>query len=163
MNLFQIDEAITNCVKLNGRDEYVDVSTGEIIDVEALKALEMERDTKIRNIACWIRNLDAEEKALADQEKIYKERKTATKNKKESLKAYLSAFLQGQKWKNKEVQIGWRESDAVEITGDVNNLPEIYLKYAPPEPNKTLLKADIKSGKDIPGVVLVKRNNIQIK
>ena len=52
MTLFEIEDAIANCVKLEGRDDYIDVSTGEIIDTAALEQLEMDRDKKIRNIDC---------------------------------------------------------------------------------------------------------------
>lgn len=163
MTLFEIEDAIANCVKLEGRDDYIDVSTGEIIDTAALEQLEMDRDKKIRNIACWIRNLESDEKQLAEQEKIFKERKNACKNKRESLKAYLAAFLNGKKWENNEVKISWRKSESVEITAPVKTLPEIYLKYADPEPDKTLLKKDIKAGKVIPGVAVVVKNNMSIK
>lgn len=162
MNLFQIEEAITNCVKLDGRDDYVDVSTGEIIDIEALKALEMERDTKIRNVACWIRNLDAEEFALGEQEKIFKNRKQAVHNKKEQLKNYLAAFLNGAKWKNNEVNITWRKSTSVEVT-DVKKLSSYYLRYKEPEVNKTLLGNDLKAGIKLDGAVLVDKNNMSVR
>lgn len=54
MNLYKIEEEILKCV---------DTETGEIINVEALNALKMQRDTKIENIALWIKNLlsDAEQ------------------------------------------------------------------------------------------------------
>ena len=162
MNLFQIDEAITNCVKLENSDAYVDVSTGEIIDVEALKALEMERDKKIRNIACWIRNLDSDIKALDEQEKIYKARKQAAKNKMESLKSYLASFLQGKKWENKEVKIGWRKSEAVEVT-DIKQLSSYYLRFKEPEVNKQLLGKDLKAGIKLNGAELVTKNNISVR
>lgn len=162
MNLFQIEEAITNCVKLDGREDYVDVSTGEIIDIEALKALEMERDTKIRNIACWIKNLESDEKALADQEKIFSDRKKAVKNKKEQLKSYLASFLAGKKWKNNEVNITWKKSYPVEIT-DIKKLSSYYLRYKEPEVNKTLLGNDLKAGIKIDGAVLMEKNNMSVK
>ena len=47
MNLFQIDDAIMECI---------DQETGDIIDVEKLDALEMEREKKISNTACFIKN-----------------------------------------------------------------------------------------------------------
>ena len=87
MNLFEIDRQLMSCIKLESGD-YVNMGTGEVIDVEAIDALKMEKDEKIRNIACWIRNLDADEKALAEQAKIFTDRKNAAKNKKESLKSY---------------------------------------------------------------------------
>ena len=162
MNLFAIEEAITNCVKLDGRDDYVDVSTGEIIDTAALDALKMERDTKIRNIACWIRNLDSDIKALDEQEKIYKARKQAAKNKMESLKSYLASFLQGKKWENNEVKISWRKSEAVEIT-DIKQLSSYYLRFKEPEVNKTLLGKDLKAGIKLNGAELVTKNNISVR
>lgn len=161
MNLFKIAEALERCVKLVSGN-YVDTETGEVIDTEAIESLEMERDTKIRNIACWIRNLDAEEKALAEQEKIYRDRKNATHNKKEDLKEYLASFLAGKKWKNEEVNISWRKSEAVEVT-DMKKLSSYYLRYREPEVNKTLLKADLKAGVKLEGAVLTEKNNIQIK
>ena len=161
MNLFKIAEALERCVKLVSGN-YVDAETGEVIDTEAIESLEMERDTKIRNIACWIRNLDAEEKALAEQERIYRDRKNATHNKKEDLKEYLASFLAGKKWKNEEVNISWRKSEAVEVT-DMKKLSSYYLRYREPEVNKTLLKADLKAGVKLEGAVLTEKNNIQIK
>ena len=91
MTLFEIDQEIMNCVKLTGSEDYVNVETGEIIDVEALKSLEMERDKKLRNIGCWVLNLQAEEAALAEQIKKFMARKAAAHNKAESLKQMISA------------------------------------------------------------------------
>lgn len=162
MTLFEIEDAIANCVKLEGRDDYIDVSTGEIIDTAALEQLEMDRDKKIRNIACWIRNLEADEKALTDQIKTFTARKNAVKNKRESLKNYLANFLNGAKWQNSEVAISWRKSESVEVS-NVKELPEEYLKYKDPEPDKVKLKADLKAGVKIDGVCLITKENIQIK
>lgn len=164
MNLFEIDNALMNCVKLESGN-YVDAETGEVIDIEAIEALEMERDQKVRNIACWIRNLDADEKALAEQAKIFTDRKNAVKNKKESLKGYLARYLNGKPWQNNEVKISWRESEAIETDTnlDVSKLPAVYVDYGEPKLNKKLLKQDIKNGLEIAGVHLVKHNNIQIK
>ena len=162
MNLFQIEEAITNCVKLDGREDYVDVSTGEIIDIEALNELKMERDKKIRNIACWIKNLEAEEKALTEQKKVFANREKATHNKKEQLKSYLAASLAGEKWKNNEVQITWKKSYPVEIT-DIKKLSSHYLRYKEPEVNKILLGNDLKAGIKIDGAMIVEKNNMSVR
>lgn len=161
MNLFAIEEAITNCVKLENSDNYVDVSTGEIIDTVALDVLKMERDKKIRNIACWIRNLESDEKQLEEQEKIFRELKQAAARKRESLKSYLAAFLNGAKWKNNEVSISWRKSTAVEVT-DVKKLSSYYLRYKEPEVNKTLLGNDLKAGIKIDGATIVEKNNMSV-
>ena len=161
MNLFEINATLTRCVKLTSGD-FVDTETGEVIDTEAIDDLEMAMDEKVRNIACWVRNLDAEEKALAEQERIYRDRKNATHNKKEDLKEYLARALNGKKWKNAEVSVSWRKSEAVEVT-DMKKLSSYYLRYREPEVNKTLLKADLKAGVKLEGAVLTEKNNIQIK
>ena len=163
MTLFEIDEAIANCVKLEDSDGYVDISTGEVIDTAALEALQMEKSKKLRNIGCWILNLKSDIEALDAQEKVFKNRKKAAERKMESLKNYLSMFLNGQKFECAEVKIGWRESESVEVTCPARTLPEMYLRFAEPEPNKTLLKADIKAGKVIPGAEIVKKKSIQIR
>ena len=46
MNLFEIENEIMNCW---------DQETGEILDSDRLDQLEMERDTKIENIALYIK------------------------------------------------------------------------------------------------------------
>lgn len=163
MNLFEIDDAIQRCVKLESGDGFVDTETGELIDTEALDELVMERDKKIRNIACWIRNLESDENALAEQIKLFTARKNACKNKRESLKSYLAAFLQGKKWQNSEVAISWQKSESVEVD-DIDKLPEQYQRVVTTvEANKKQLKADLKSGIEVAGVRIIEKQNIQIK
>lgn len=160
--LFELDAEITACVKLDGREEFVNTETGEIIDTAALDELKMERDKKIRNIACWIKNLKSDEEQLAEQEKIFHDRKNAKKRKREQLESYLASFLNGKKWENKEVRVLWRTSESVEIT-DMKKLSSYYLRFKEPDVNKTLLKADLKVGVVLPGAELVKKNNMSVR
>ena len=60
--LYEIQEGILSCI---------DLKTGEIIDVERLHELQMERRQKIRNIACWIKNLLADARAYEEEEKTF--------------------------------------------------------------------------------------------
>ena len=55
MTLYEIDKAIMECV---------DLETGEIIDTEQLDKLTMEREAKLENVACWIKELKVEAEAL---------------------------------------------------------------------------------------------------
>lgn len=153
MNLYEIDSAIMDCV---------DMETGEIIDMEALENLQMERDRKIEGIGCWIKNLLADVKALKEEKDNLAARQKAAENKAASLKAYLSSYLNGEKFKTAKVSISYRKSDSVNIAeGAV--IPEEYLKYSEPTPDKIGLKAALKSGEKIQGISLVTSNNIQIK
>lgn len=155
MNLFEIDDQLARCIKLEASDDFVDTETGEIIDIAAIEQLEMDRDKKIRN-------LDSDEKALTEQLKVFAARRDAARNKKESLKSYLAAFLNGRKWENEEVKVFWRKSESVEVT-DAKKISSYYMRFREPEVNKTLLKADIKAGVVIEGAQLVTKNNMQVK
>lgn len=153
MNLYEIDSAIMDCV---------DMETGEIIDMEALEDLQMERDQKIEGIGCWIKNLLADAKALKEEKDNLAARQKAAENKAASLKTFLSRYLNGEKFKTAKVAISYRKSDSVDIAeGAV--IPEEYLKYSEPTPDKIGLKAALKAGEKIQGISLVTSNNIQIK
>ena len=129
MNLFQIDAEIMNCV-----DE-----DGEIIDPEKLDALVMERDAKIEGISLWIKNLVAEEAALKAEKQAFEQRRKQAERKIESLKGYLSSYLNGQKFKSTKVSISFRKSVALNITDDAV-IPDEYLKWSDPEIKVSELK-----------------------
>ena len=56
-NLYEINQAIMDCV---------DEETGEIVDIEKLNDLHMQFDDKVENIACFIKNLLSDAKAIKD-------------------------------------------------------------------------------------------------
>lgn len=153
MNLYEIDNEILSCV---------DMETGEVVDMDKLNNLQMERDQKIENIGCWIKNLLADAKALKEEKDNLAARQKAAENKAASLKAYLSSYLNGEKFKTSKVAISYRKSDSVDIAEDAT-VPEEFLKYAEPTPDKVGLKAALKAGKEFPGISLVSSQNIQIK
>ena len=71
MNLFEIDEAIEKAFALA-----VDPETGEVDEerMVLLEALHMERDKKIENIACLIKNLKADAAALKAEKDAFAKR-----------------------------------------------------------------------------------------
>jgi hypothetical protein len=153
MKLYEIDNAIMDCV---------DMETGEIIDVERLSALQMERDQKIEGIGCWIKNLLSDAKALKEEKDNLAARQKSAENKAASLKAYLSSYLNGEKFKTAKVAISYRKSDSLDIAEGAA-IPEKYLKYSEPTPDKIGLKAALKAGEKFPGISIVTSSNIQIK
>ena len=106
MNLYEIDQKIMNCV---------DMETGEIIDTARLDELQMDRDTKIENIACWIKNLNADAEAFKTEKQSFADRQKAAENKAESLKKYLAGYLAGQKFSTPRVAISFRKTSSVNI------------------------------------------------
>ena len=153
MKLYEIDNAILGCV---------DVETGEIFDIDKFEELSMERDAKIENICLWIKNLKAEAEALKAEKDAFAERQKKAENKMESLKKYISSYLEGAKFETAKVKVSFRKSETLEISEDAN-IPDEFLKFKEPEVNKTELKKALKAGQHFEGVVLVQNQNIQIK
>ena len=158
MNIFEIDKAIMECV---------DLETGEIIDTEQLDKLQMERDNKIENVACWIKELKVEAEALKAEKQALAERQKTAERKAESLKKWLAYALQGEKFNTTKCAVSFRKSEAVEVTDEgLNNLMKEHdelLTYKAPEPNKTAIKQAIKDGLNVAGVQLVRNISTIIK
>lgn len=163
MKLFDIDERLAACVKLD-ESRVVDTESGEIIDLEAIAALEMERDKKLENLGCWYKNLLAEAEALKAQKNAFAEREKARRAKAESLKGFLGRYLNGKKFETAKVAMSFRKSEAVEFDAKyIGDVPEEFLKFKDPELDKVAVKKAIKAGETVPGCELVQRQNLQIK
>lgn len=150
--LYEIDKAILECV---------DAETGEIIDDKALEELELARNSKIENIACWIKNLKADAEIYKKEKEVFVQKEKAAKNKAESLKRYLELALNGEKFKTSKVSISYRKSEIVEID-EIEKLSDEFIKIEK-KADKTAIKAAIKEGVEIIGARIVENNNIQIK
>nr|DAS78174.1 MAG TPA: resistance protein [Caudoviricetes sp.] len=162
MNLYEINKEILNCIKTE-TGETINAETGEVISIQQLNELEMQRNEKIKNIALWIKNLNADVNAFEDELKTLTARKKAAKAKVEQLKKWLSLNLDdGEKITDPKFAISWRASERVTIT-DEHKIPECYLKYAEPTIDKVAIKKAIKNGDKVDGVVIEKNKTIQIK
>lgn len=154
MNLYEIDQAIMDCI---------DYETGEILDAERLDALQMERNSKIEGVACWIKNLTADALAYKAEKEAFAEREKKALKKAEELKEWLSMALGGQKFNTWRCAVSFRRSEAVEIEDETLLPPELKTEKITYSPNKTAIKEAIKAGQDIPGAQLVERMNPTIK
>lgn len=161
MKLFEIDERLARCVKISD-DTVVDTETGEVVDVEALQNLEMEREQKIENIGLWIKDLTANADAIKAEKNRLAEREKSARNKAESLKEFLTAYLGGKKFETAKVAIKFRNVESISVP-DVAALPEKYWRIKPPEADKTAIKNAIKAGEVVAGAELIKKQSISIK
>ena len=152
-SLYEINWQIRDCI---------DADTGEILYPDQLHELQMDRIEKIRNIACYIKNLRSDAAAYDEEAKTFAARKKAAQGKADSLTAYLSSMLNGEKVKDKEYSISWRKSESVNITDD-SLLPDTYLVPQSPKVDKVGIKAALKAGTAVTGAELAEKNNIQIK
>ena len=161
-NLFEINSNI-----MAAWDAAIDPETGEV-DETALalfESLQIERDAKIENIACWIKNLKSDAEALKTEAKNMADRAKAAERKADSLKRYLAAALHGEKFQSARAAISWRKSVSVEVDdAEVENLPEQYIRRkVSVEADKTAIKDALKAGEILEGCRLVESNNISIK
>lgn len=160
--LYEIDADIINCV---------DEETGEILDLEKLNALQIERTAKIEGVALYIKQLRYEAAAIREEEKALAERR----KKKEKLSAgyekWLEEVLSGQAFETSKVALAWRGSERAEITGDMLDLAahleklgyDYCVKYGEMSIDKNEVKRLLKQGVEIPGAVLKQYNNLQMK
>ena len=155
MNLYELESAIANFELI------VDEETGEIMNADALDEITLERDTKIENIALWIKNLTADIDAYKKEKDSFAYKERVAKNKVESLKNYLTNAMHGDKFKSDRVNISWRKSESVELAHGFND--ERFLIPQEPKVDKAEIKKALKSGEEIPGAMLIERQNIQIK
>lgn len=153
MNLYEIDAAILGCV---------DAETGEIFDIDKFEELSMTRDAKVENICLWIKNLKADAEALKAEKDAFAQRLKAAENKMESLKQYISGYLEGTPFESAKVKVSFRKSESLEISEDAT-IPDEYLKFKAPDVDKVELKKAVKAGLQLEGVAIVENHNIQIK
>lgn len=169
MNIYDIDIALVNASE--AILEVFDEETGEVTDIdqfEALKAeidgLQMAREQKISNVACWIKNLTAEAEAIKAEKQNLAKRQQALENKAANLKKYLEYALHGEKFEDARCKISYRSSESITFAEgfDYSKLPEEFQKVTV-EPRKTELKKAIKEGQGFAGVFLQKNISTIIK
>ena len=147
----------------------IDPETGELKDYEAFEALSLEREEKIDNMAKWIIDLEAEAKMVKERADELTERARAAKKKAERLREFLQEYLQGEKRKTADYTIGYRRTEAVEITDEDRAVAwlmehrEAALTYQTPKISKTAVKELLKAGETVPGAELVERQSMSVR
>lgn len=153
MTLWEIDQGIMACL---------DAETGEIIDPEMLNALSMEREAKLENVACWIKNLRAEAAAIKAEKDALAKREKASAKKAEDLENWLVQALGGQAFNTAKCAVGFRKSSRVDVL-DKSIIPEAFMKAKTEySPDKNAIAAAIKAGQEVSGCVLADYLNISI-
>lgn len=160
MTLYEIAQEMANLI---------DPETGELKDYEAFEALEMAKEEKIDNMAKWVLDLEAEAKMVKERADELTKRAQSAKKKAERLREFLQEFLAGEKRKTADYTIGYRRTEAVEITDEDRAIAWLMehndeaLTYQAPKISKTAVKEMLKAGNEIPGAELVERQSMQIK
>lgn len=173
MTLYDVDERLVNLI-----ENQFDTEDGTIYESEEelakkIDEVSLDLDTKIENIGCYIKNLEADVEALKKEEDNLKARRKSAENKIEGLKRYLNGYLMAcfpkdedrAKWKFKspKVVLGYRKSSSVEVP-DIEKLDKKYLKITTKvDPDKKAIGDAIKSGKEVIGAFIKQNVNLSIK
>lgn len=169
MTLYDIDAQIAALDGAAEDDMLIDAETGELISVsQALDALRMEREAKLENVACWVKNLSAEADAIrAEEDRLIKRRKAA-ETKAANLKAWLLAAMTREdgttdKLKTGRVMVSVKRNPPSTVVDDAL-LPSTYkvakITY---QANKELIKRELLAGGEVPGAHLEYGRSVVIK
>lgn len=162
MTLYEIDAGIQELLS------ETDPETGELItDYEALDALLMEREAKIENIVLFIKNLSSDVRELKAEEAALAERRKKAEKKAERLREYVSHALGGERFQTPRCCVSFRKSTALELgegfTEWAKEHADTLLRYKEPEPDKAAIKSALAGGAEIPEAKLVQNTTMTIK
>lgn len=160
MKLYEIPTKIR--AALDGID--CDPETGEILQADALHAVEAEASDKIEATALYLRELDAEAKAAKEEADRMLARVKSMQKRSDYLKAMLLDALHATgKVKTARVSVSIRTTQAVQINQE-QAIPEAFTtKKITISPNKVLIKETISAGGCVPGCELIERESVSIR
>lgn len=138
---------------------------------DTLEAIQGELEEKADNIGCLLKELEAEINAFKVEEQRLAERRKKKEKLYDRLKNYLSDSLITagiNKLETTRNAISFRKSEVAEVNevafmewAKVNRADLITVKVTE-SANKPEIKKALKSGEEIPGAVLVTKQNIQL-
>ena len=173
MTLYDIDIRLVTLL-----ESHFDIEDGVVCETEEelakkIDEVSLDLDTKIENIGCYIKNLEADVEALKKEEdNLYGRRKNAER-KIESLKNYLNGYLTAcypneddkAKWrfKSPKVILGFRKSTTVEVP-DLDKLDKTFIKIkTETSADKKAIKEAITNGQSVQGAFLKQNVNLSVK
>lgn len=164
MTLYEINNEIRSILDFVAVDE----ETGELIgdiDFDMINELNLERTTKIENLALFAKELMVEIDAIKEEKEMLIKRAKVKERKVESIKNYLSFILtdSGQtRFETPRTLLTFKKSEVVEV--DESKLPKKYMrKKIEISPDKLGIRKLLKSGVLVRGATLVEKQNLQIK
>ena len=170
MTLYDIDAQIAALDGAAEDDMLIDKETGELVSVaQALDSLRMEREAKIENVACWVKNLSAEADAIREEENRLAKRRKLAETKAANLKAWLLAAMTREdgttdKLKTGRVVVSVKRNPPSTVVDDEALLPWAYktVKQIVAQ-DKAAIKAAILAGEEVPGAHLEYGRSVMIK
>ncbi len=146
MNLYEVDARL---------EELIDGETGEVLDYEALEALQMEREKLIEGIALSYKNAKSDIDRLTEEIEKLKDKVESAKRRQERCRELLTGCLGGDKFKTPLVSVWWQKgSESVEIA-DESRVPDAYA-ITERTIDRQAIKEALKLGEVLEGCSLVR-------
>jgi seryl-tRNA synthetase len=160
MNIYELNSEFKNLIN---RLENAEPEEQNAI-LEHLSEIGIEREEKIENSCLYIKNLDAMADSIKAEEKNLSERRKTIENRSESMRNWLSDNLNGERFESSKVAVSWRKSETVEVLVPYNELPSNCIRTKTThEPDKSIIKDQLKKGVEIAGCYLITKQNMQVK
>ena len=162
MKLYEVDQTLERLLPLDG-ERFVDPETGEILTMEAIDELEMERDKKIAGCCAHYKNLKSDFAQVDELIKKLTAKRDSLKRSMDWMKTYLNTSLKGEKFKDVYHSIYYSKSTSLEV--DENKLIDMddAYKTVTVKANTTAIKEALNGGAVIDGCALVTKSNIVIR
>jgi sugar-specific transcriptional regulator TrmB len=164
-------ELMTDYTKFLSAVENGDIPEEAIADT--LEAIEGDIDEKIDNTACLMKLLEAEAKAIKEEEDRLAERRKVKENTRERIKTYLSEMLLAMgktEFESPRNKITFRKTPGKVVLADEKAFIEWAVKNddslvtcGKPTVNKTAIKLALDAGKKIEGAEIVVSQSMQLK
>lgn len=158
-------EIATNLEEVINHGMVVDLETGEVLfDTADLDALNAALDSKLEACGLFIKNLEADAKAIREEEKALAKRRQVMERKAEKLRDYVSWCMDEfeiKKLDTPRLALSKRRSESVSITNE-ELIPEQFFKVTKTV-SKTDLRKALKAGEEIAGAEIVENYGLQVK
>lgn len=164
MTLYEIDSRIKAII--DSLYDSVD-ENGEVgeVDFTELEQLQEDRKTKMENIALYIKNTEAEAKAIKEEEEKLNKRRKSLERKADRLRNLMITSMQEAnepELTTARCKAKIKDNEVTEII-DLDSIPEEYIKIkVDKSADKTAIKKAIKAGTEVAGAIISIHTTIKI-
>ena len=160
--IYELNQQIAACIRFDD-DHVVNTEDGEILDLEQFEALQMERDAKVENLACYIKNKRADAEAIYAEIDNLSKRAAALKKEAARCEAHLAGVLYGENFDSPRCKISWRKSEVCNVLS-LDEIPEEFKRTkVTVDADRTAIKKAIKAGTVVPGAEIIQKLNMTLK
>lgn len=164
--LYEINQDIENLI-----NAVTDPDTGEVVDLDALDDLLLEREQKIENVILYRKDVLAEAMCVGAELLELEKRHTRLMKTADGLEGYIAKALDGRNFKTPRCEVTHRMTDVVEVDPEFIKWAyeqkedmSAFIKHTEIDnANKIAIKKYLKSGGTLEHCRLVKNDNLTIK